>query len=45
MDEHRKGGDLKVVARGALTVQALESLEADLKELVGLLESPPHHAA
>jgi DNA-binding transcriptional MerR regulator len=39
VDEHRKGGDLKVVARGALTVQALESLESDLKELVGLLES------
>jgi DNA-binding transcriptional MerR regulator len=41
VDEHRKGGDLKVVARGALTVQALESLESDLKELVGLLESEP----
>jgi DNA-binding transcriptional MerR regulator len=39
VDEHRKGGDLKVVARGALTVQALESLESDLKELIGLLES------
>jgi DNA-binding transcriptional MerR regulator len=39
VDEHRKGGDLKVVARGALTVQALEALESDLKDLVGLLES------
>lgn len=39
VDEHRKGGDLKVVARGALTVQALESLESELKELVGLLDS------
>lgn len=41
VDEHRKGGDLKVVARGALTVQALESLESDLKELLGVLESSP----
>ena len=37
VDEHRKGGDLKAVARGALTVQALESLESELKELVELL--------
>jgi DNA-binding transcriptional MerR regulator len=44
VDEHRKGGDLKVVARGALTVQALESLEADLRELVALLEAPQHNA-
>jgi DNA-binding transcriptional MerR regulator len=35
VDEHRKGGDLKAVARGALTVQSLESLESDLKELIG----------
>ena len=27
VDEHRKSGDLKVIARGALTVEALESLE------------------
>jgi DNA-binding transcriptional MerR regulator len=40
VDEHRKGGDLKVIARGALTVQALESLESELKELVAMLESP-----
>jgi len=40
VDEHRKGADLKVVARGALTVQALESLESELKELVAMLESP-----
>ena len=35
VDEHRKGGDLKAVARGALAVQSLESLEADLRELIG----------
>jgi len=37
VDEHRKGGDLKAVARGALTVQSLETLETDLKELIGML--------
>ena len=37
VDEHRKGGDLKAVARGALTVQSLETLESDLKELIDIL--------
>jgi len=40
VDEHRKGGDLKIVARGALTLQSLESLESDLKELIGVLDAP-----
>jgi len=40
VDEHRKGGDLKLVARGALAVQSLESLESDLKELIAMLASP-----
>jgi DNA-binding transcriptional MerR regulator len=40
VDEHRKGGDLKLVARGALAVQSLESLESDLKELIAMLGSP-----
>ena len=39
VDEHRKSGDLKVIARGALTVEALESLEEDLRELVTMLDS------
>jgi DNA-binding transcriptional MerR regulator len=39
VDEHRKSGDLKVIARGALTVEALESLEVDLRELVTMLDS------
>lgn len=39
VDEHRKSGDLKVVARGALTVEALESLEGDLRELVATLDA------
>ncbi|HXD49356.1 MAG TPA: MerR family transcriptional regulator [Gemmatimonadaceae bacterium] len=37
VEHHRKSGDLKTVARGALGVQALEALEADLKELAALL--------
>ena len=40
VDEHRKGGDLRAVARGALTVQALESLEIELKDLIAMIESP-----
>jgi len=39
VDEHRKGGDLKVVARGALTLQSLEALESDVKELLGVLDA------
>ena len=41
VDDHRKGGDLKAVARGALTVQSLEALESDLKELIGMLGATP----
>lgn len=37
VEHHRKSGDLKTVARGALGVQALEALETDLKELAALL--------
>ena len=37
VDEHRRGGDLKTMARGALTLQSLESLESELKELIALL--------
>ncbi len=39
VEQHRKGGDLKSVARGALTLQALEALESDLKDLAKLLAS------
>ena len=37
VDEHRKGGELKSAARSALTVQTLDALEHELKELVRLL--------
>lgn len=39
VDEHRKNGDLKAVARGALTLQTLESFEADLRDLITTLDS------
>jgi len=38
VDEHRKGGELKSIARTALNMQTLDALEHDLKELVRLLE-------
>jgi DNA-binding transcriptional MerR regulator len=39
VDEHRKGGELRSASRAALTVQTLDALESELKELVRLLES------
>jgi len=39
VDEHRKGGELRIAARAALTVQTLESLETELKELIRFLSS------
>jgi DNA-binding transcriptional MerR regulator len=38
VDEHRRGGELRPVARAALTAETVESLEADLKEILGLLD-------
>jgi len=38
VDEHRKGGALRTAARTALTVQTLDALETELKELVRLLD-------
>ena len=37
VDEHRKGGELRAAARSALTVQTLDALETELKELMRLL--------
>ena len=37
VDEQRKGGELRAVARAALTLQTLEALEADLKEVLRAL--------
>jgi DNA-binding transcriptional MerR regulator len=38
IDEHRRGGELKPVARAALDVEALQSLEEDLGDILGLLD-------
>jgi DNA-binding transcriptional MerR regulator len=40
VDEHRKGGDLKAVARGALALEALTALEDDLKDVLASLGAP-----
>ena len=40
VDEHRKGGELRAAARAALTVQTLDALESELKELVRFLSTP-----
>lgn len=38
IDEHRRGGDLKPTARTALGLEALQSLEADLNEVLAILD-------
>ena len=43
IDEHRKGGDLKAAARGALAVEALSALEEDLKGMLAALDIPTEH--
>jgi DNA-binding transcriptional MerR regulator len=38
VDEHRKGGDLRAVARGALNVELLDAIEEDARALLAILE-------
>ena len=38
IDEHRKAGDLRAVATGALRLELLESLEQDCGEILRLLD-------
>jgi DNA-binding transcriptional MerR regulator len=38
IDEHRKAGDLRGVATGALRLELLESLEQDCREIVKMLD-------
>jgi DNA-binding transcriptional MerR regulator len=38
VDEHRKAGDLRRMSRAALNVEALESVESDLRDLIALLD-------
>lgn len=39
VDEHRKGGDLRLVARGALSLELLDAIEADARAILAILES------
>jgi DNA-binding transcriptional MerR regulator len=38
VDEHRKAGDLKTFARAALSLETVESLERELKDLLRMLQ-------
>src|SRR5918997_1172917 len=38
VDEHRRAGDLRAVATGALRLELLESLEQDCREIVRALD-------
>src|SRR5438309_12040393 len=38
VDDHKKALDLKLAARGALGVEALELIEAELRELIDVLD-------
>jgi len=38
LDEHRKAGDLKAVARAALSLETVEALERELKDLLKMLQ-------
>jgi DNA-binding transcriptional MerR regulator len=38
VDQHRKSGDLRGVARGAMAVETLSTIEADCREILRLLD-------
>lgn len=38
VEEHRKAGDLKTVSRAALSLETVESLERELKDVMRLLQ-------
>jgi DNA-binding transcriptional MerR regulator len=39
VDEHRKGGDLRAVARGALNLELLDAIEEDAREILAILDA------
>ena len=45
IDEHRRGGELKPAARAALDIEAMQSLESDLHEILAVLDSTRPAAA
>ena len=42
IDEYKKNGELRGVARAALDMQTIESLEADLKSISEILDGKEH---
>ena len=40
LDEQRRGGELRQAARVALDLETLETLERELRDIVGLLQHP-----
>ena len=38
VEEHRKAGDLKAIARAALNLETVESLERELRDLLRLMQ-------
>lgn len=38
VEEHRKAGDLRMAARAALSLETIESLERELKDLLRLIQ-------
>ena len=41
IDEYRKSGDLRTVARQALDSQAVETMESDLRSILAILDGQP----
>lgn len=39
VDEHRKGGDLRAVARGALNLELVDAIEEDARAILAILET------
>lgn len=38
VDEHRKSGELRAIARGALSLELLDAVEADAKAIIAILD-------
>ena len=38
VDEHRKGGELRTAARGALNIELLEAIEEDARAILSILD-------
>lgn len=45
VEEHRKGGELRTAARSALARETIESLEAELGQILGILEGTAEEPA